>query len=174
MEPRADRFRRLLAPHHDRVAGFARSLCRSVSEGDDLFQDAMLHAFQKLDDLREDGAFRTWLYRIVITRHRSRSRRGFWRRLLPMPETPPEAGYRDWSPELAEANRRARHALARLPAEVREAIVLFEIEEWLVADIAALYKTSTSAIKSRLARGREQLRALYEAAPEGIHEPDHA
>lgn len=172
MEPRADRFRCLLAPHHDRALGFARSLCRSTGEGDDLFQDAMFQAFRKLDALRDDGAFRPWLYRIVINAHRSRCRRAFWRRLLPLPaddsdDPDAETLYRTegWTPNTAEANRRARAALARLPAVVREAIVLFEIEGWQVEEIAQLQGGSPSAVKSRLARGRAQLRALYDAEP---------
>ena len=172
MEHRADRFRRLLEPHHDRVLGFARSLTRATSEGDDLFQDAMLHAFKKLDALRDEADFRPWLYRIVINAHRSRCRLVFWRRLIPFAggdETAldDEQLYRTgtWSPGAADANRRARAALAKLPAEIREAIVLFEIEGWTVDEIAALNASSPSAIKSRLARGRARLRALYEEQP---------
>jgi RNA polymerase sigma-70 factor (ECF subfamily) len=171
MEHRADRFRRLLAPHHDRALSFARSLCRATKDGDDLFQDAMLRAFAKLDSLRDDAAFRPWLYQLLINVHRSRSRRPFWRRLLPLPEPTaddePAELYRTegWTPGAAEANRRARAALARLPAIVREAIVLFEIEGCQVDEIAQLQRCSISAVKSRLARGREQLRALYDAEP---------
>lgn len=171
MATRADRFRTLLASHHDRVLGFARSLCRSTAEGDDLFQDAMVHAFAKLDALRDDAAFRPWLYRIVINAHRSRARRAFWRRLIPLGDsgdvTDTEHLYRTegWTPNAAEANRRARAALAKLPAVTREAIVLYEIEEWQVDEIAALQRVSVSAVKSRLARGREKLRALYDEQP---------
>lgn len=172
MEARADRFRRLLAPHHDRVLAFARSLSRLTSEGDDLFQEATLHAYTKLDTLRDDAAFRSWLYRIVINSHRSRSRRVFWRRMLPFSSLPADDApidelYRDegWTPHAAEANRRARSALAKLPAEIREAIVLFEIEGFSVEEVAALQATSVPAIKSRLARGRVRLRALYDEQP---------
>lgn len=156
------------------MLGFARSLCRATAEGDDLFQDAMLHAFTKLDALRDDAAARSWLYRIVITKHRSRARRAFWRRLIPLADT--DADDRDpaveelyrteaWSPGAADANRRARAALARLPAAVREAIVLFEIEGWQVDEIATIQRSSASAVKSRLSRGRAQLRALYDDQP---------
>ena len=171
MEQRADRFRRLLEPHHDRALGFARSLCRATAEGDDLFQDAMLHAYTKLDALRDDTAFRPWLYRIVINAHRSRCRRLFWRRLIPFGDdgTIPDDDhlYRTeaWTPGAAEANRRARAALAKLPATIREAIVLFEIEGFGVDEIAAIQGGSISAIKSRLARGRVQLRELYDEQP---------
>ena len=60
MEERPQRFRRLIVPHHDRVHAFARSLCRSLAEGDDVFQEAMLRAFDKLDGLRDEAAFRVW------------------------------------------------------------------------------------------------------------------
>lgn len=171
MEGRAHRFRRLLEPHHDRVLGFARSLCRSTAEGDDLFQDAMMRAFTKLDACRDEAAFRPWLYRIVLNAHRSRCRRGFWRRLVPFglaSDLPiDETLYRTegWNPNAADANRRARRALARLPVEVRVAIVLFEIEGWSVDDIAAVQRCSASAVKSRLARGRTRLRELYDEQP---------
>lgn len=171
---KAERFRVLLEPLHDALLAFSRSLCRSLSEGDDLFQEAMLRSFTKLELLREDRAFRAWTYRIVISVHRSRARRAFWRRLVPFgaddatgDDDPSTSGhdYRaDWSPDAAEANRRARAALAQLPAAQREAIVLFEIEGWKVEEIAEVQRVSASAVKSRLARGRERMRELYGAS----------
>lgn len=180
---KAERFRTLIEPLHDRVLAFARCLCRSISDGDDLFQEAMLRTFTKLDTLRDDQAFRAWVYRIVISVHRSRARRSFWRRLLPLgtddaledDADPAHSGndYRSesWSPDAADANRRARAALAKLPAVQREAIVLFEIEGWQVEEIATLHRVSLSAVKSRLARGRERLRELYDAQPALVVEP---
>jgi RNA polymerase sigma-70 factor, ECF subfamily len=169
METRADRFRRLIEPLHDRVLGFARSLSRSTAEGDDLFQDAMVRAFGKLDALRDDSAFRPWLFRIVVTVHRSHCRRAFFRRVIPIGDATEtddnETLFRNeaWNPDAAEAHRRARKALAELGAAQREAIVLYEIEGFAVDEIAAIQRVSMSAVKSRLARGRERLRALYES-----------
>lgn len=172
MDAAGERFARLIEPVHDRALAFARCLCRSRSDGDDLFQEALLRGLTKLDALRDEAAFRPWLYRIIVTVHRSRSRRALWRRLLPLGDAtaPDDAGapgaidYRttDWSPDAAGATERARAALAVLPAVQREAIVLFEIEGWQVDEIAALHRVSSSAIKSRLARGRARLRAHYD------------
>ena len=174
MEAGTDRFRRLLEPVHAKALAFARALVRSRGEGDDLFHEALLRALIRIDSLRDDAAFRSWLYRIVITVHRNRCRRAFWRRFLPLGPLPdpdtsdPVANsgtdYRtvEWSPEAAEATRRARAALAKLPAAQREAIVLFEIEGWKVDEIAELHRVSASAIKSRLARGRDAMRVYYE------------
>jgi RNA polymerase sigma-70 factor, ECF subfamily len=170
-EPSAERLRRLIGPVHDRALGFARCLCRSRADGDDLYQEALMRALTKLETLRDDGAFRSWLYRVIVTVHRNRSRRAFWRRWLPLvdhvegdaAQAPAMLDYRttDWSPDAASATLRARAALARLSAREREAIVLFEIEGWQVDEIAALSGESASAVKSRLARGRQRLRAYY-------------
>ena len=169
-----ERLARLIEPVHDRALAFARCLCRSRADGDDLYQEALLRALTKLDALRDDAALRPWLYRIVITVHRNRARRAFWRRLLPLgdPAVSEEAAgtqpgavdYRtsDWSPDAAGASERARAALAVRPAVQREAIVLFELEDWQVDEIAALQRVSASAVKSRLARGRARLRAYYQ------------
>lgn len=168
-----ERFVRLIEPVHPRALAFARCLCRSRTDGDDLFQEASLRAFTRLDGLRDDGAFRSWLYRIVISVHRNRCRRSFWGRLVPFgdggaTEDGARAGHEqdyrasEWSPDAAEASQRARAALSRLPAVQREAIVLLEIEGWQVEEIAALQRVSASAVKSRLVRGRARLRAYYE------------
>ena len=173
MQPSSERLRRLIAPIHDRAVSFARGLCRSRADGDDLYQEALLRAMAKLDGLRDDAAFRPWLYRVVISVHRNRCRRAFWRRFVPLGEhedAPVSAAARgeldyrvsDWSPEAAEAAARARAALAVLSPEQRETIVLFEIEGWQVDEIAALHRVSPSAVKSRLVRGRDRLRAHYE------------
>jgi RNA polymerase sigma-70 factor (ECF subfamily) len=163
-----DRLHRLLAPVHDRALGFARHLCRSRADGDDLYQEAVLRALRKLSGLRDDAAFRPWLYRVIISVHRNRCRREFWRRLVPLDgggDAVAERDYRtEWSPAAARAADRARAALATLPAVQREAIVLFEVEGWQVDELAALYRVSASAIKSRLARGRAAMRAHYERA----------
>jgi RNA polymerase sigma-70 factor (ECF subfamily) len=173
MEPSQERLRRLIEPVHERALAFARCLCRSRADGDDLYQEALLRVLGKLDGLRDDASFRAWLYRVIVSVHRNRCRRAFWRRLLPLGDrsepdgqggAPVALDYRtsDWTPDAAEATERARAALAVLPAEQREAIVLFEIEGWQIDEIAELHRVSASAIKSRLARGRARLRAHYE------------
>ena len=166
-----------MEPLHVRCAAFARGLCRSRSDADDLYQESLLRAFTRLDALREEAAFRTWMYRIVISIHRNQVRKDFIRRLSPFhvarseshEGVSTETQYRtiDWSPGAAEAARRVRSALAALPAAQREAIVLFEIEGMLVGEIATIQGVSESAVKSRLARGRERMRDHY-----GIAKPD--
>src|SRR5262245_22436809 len=158
VETRPQRLRRLLEPIHDRAVAFSRSIAKSRADGDDLFQEALVRALAKLDGLRDDRAFRGWLYRVIISVHRNRYRRAFWQRLLPLTSEPAtETTHAD----ALGAAERARTALATLPHEQREAIVLHDIEGWRIEEIAELEGTSVSAIKSRLSRGRERLREVY-------------
>jgi RNA polymerase sigma factor (sigma-70 family) len=162
----------LLDPVHDQAVLFARRIARSSSDGDDLFQESLLRAAIKLPGLRERDRFRPWLYQIIVSVHRSRARRGFWRRLVSSsaPEVASavaaavgEDGARA-AEERAGADRAAR-ALAVLPPVQREAIVLFELEEHSIEEIAEIQRASISSVKSRLSRGRERLRRFYADVP---------
>ena len=157
----------LLTPIHARAARMARRLAGSAHDGDDLFQEAVLRALAALPALRDQGCFGPWFTTILLNVHRNRSRRGFWRRLVPLerdeaPALEPvgENGHA-WEEERLRAARASR-ALATLPAVQREAVVLFELEGYSIGEIAALQEVSPSAVKSRLARGRARLRRTYE------------
>ncbi len=160
------RFWRLFEPVHADAAATARRLCRSSSDGDDLFQEAVLRAYERLADLRSEDRFRSWFFAILLSIHRNRQKRAFWRRFVPWDtvfgeatEPRGECGL-DREEDHWRAERASR-ALARLPAVQREAVVLYEIDGYSVAEIAAMQGVSESAVKSRLARGRERLRRIY-------------
>ena len=157
----------LLRPFHDRAAATARRLSRSAEDGDDLFQEAVIRAYEKLSALRDESRFRPWFYSILLSVHRNRSRRGFWRRFFSLErndgksiDVASEDGA-TWEEERRGAERVSR-ALAGLPPEQREAVVLFELEGFSIEEIAALQRVSLSAVKSRLSRGRKRLRRHYE------------
>jgi RNA polymerase sigma-70 factor (ECF subfamily) len=154
----------LLEPIHESAVMTARRLSRTSGEGDDLYQEALLQAFRKLPSLRDESRFRSWFFAVLLSLHRSHSRRAFWKRFLPLEESSSEHVMPGWSAtEQDEAARadRASKALALLPAVQREAIVLFEMNRYSIAEIAQLQNVSESAVKSRLARARERLRGAY-------------
>ena len=157
----------LLEPVHRQAAATARRLCRSPSDGDDLYQEAVLRAFDKLDGLRDPSRFRSWFFAILLSRHRSRARRVSWSRLLPWRDAFPDGAGpvgedgAEWDAREDGAARAAR-ALATLVAEQREAVVLFEIDGYSIEEIADMQRASVPAVKSRLTRGRVRLRSWYE------------
>src|SRR5262245_63271319 len=82
--PSPARLLALLGPVHDGARRTARRLARSVAEGDDLFQEAALRALERLGDLRDEARFKAWFYQVLLSVHRNRARRAFWRRFLPL------------------------------------------------------------------------------------------
>ena len=172
MEPRSaeatwERLATLLGPIHPNAVATARRLTRSRSDGDDLYQESVLRAFAKLHTLRDESRFRSWFYATLLSRHRSRLRRVFWKRQVPLEnafsgehEPIGEDGAR-WQERLEQANRAAA-ALAALDAPQREVIVLFEIDGYTIEEVADMQRASISAVKSRLSRGRRKLRRFYE------------
>jgi RNA polymerase sigma-70 factor (ECF subfamily) len=157
----------LLRPFHDQAAATARHLSRSAEDGDDLFQETVIRAYEKISTLRDESRFRPWFYSVLLSVHRNRSRRGFWRRFLRLEasdgksiDMAGEDGV-SWDEERREAERVSR-ALAGLPPEQREAVVLFELDGFSIEETAAIQRVSLSAVKSRLSRARKRLRRHYE------------
>ena len=157
----------LLAPFHDAARLSTRRLCRNTMEGDDLFQEAVLRAFDKLETLRDESRFRAWFYAVLLSIHRSRSRWDFWRRFLPLEEIlstgfqPAGSDGRQQEDERLRAERASR-ALATLPAVQREAVVLHDIDGFSMEEIAGFQGVTVSAVKSRVSRARQRLRRHYE------------
>jgi RNA polymerase sigma-70 factor (ECF subfamily) len=150
----------LLAPLHDAARRTARRLSRCDADGDDLFHEAVLRALDRLPQLRDPTRFRSWFYAVLLSVHRARWRRRFWRRLIPFDDAPPRAAP-DWEEERARADRMA-HALAQLSPRLREAIVLSELDGFSLEEVASLQRATLSAVKSRVARARERLRRHYQ------------
>ena len=153
----------LLGPIHDDTQLFARRIAGSNAEGDDVFQEAVLRAANKLSSLRERAKFRSWMCSVIVSVHRTRCRRAFWKRLISRDDVAEPVGDDGsrWADDRASA-RRATAALASLSPPQREAIVLFELQGYSLDEIAEIQRTSLSSVKSRLTRGRDRLRVFYE------------
>jgi RNA polymerase sigma-70 factor, ECF subfamily len=162
-----ERLRKLLEPIHRSAIATARRLCRSRADGDDLYQESVLRAFEKLHTLRDEPRFRSWFYATLLSRHRSRSRRWFWKRQVPLEAAfaavgePAGEDGSEWQERIRGASRMSE-ALSTLDAAQREVIVLFEIDGYTIGEVAEMQRASVPAVKSRLSRGRRKLRRYYE------------
>lgn len=162
---RWDRLTRLLRPIHEQAVATARRLSRSIHDGDDLYQETVLRAHGKLEGLRDESKFRSWFFAVLLSMHRTRVRRPR-RESVSIEDT--LAGGNEpvgedgtlWDEERRRAERAAR-ALATLDPTQREAVVLHELDGFSVDEVAEMQQVTSSAVKSRLARGREKLRRFY-------------
>jgi len=152
------RFRSIVLPHLDAAYGYARWLTRDPVEAQDLAQEAMLRALRYFHSFRGEEA-RPWLLRIVRnTWIDLRKRNGAEKLPLEALETRAADGPDPEQSALAgDRRRQVAAALAALPAESREVLVLREIEDLSYKHIAAVLDLPIGTVMSRIARAREKL-----------------
>ncbi len=148
-------------------------LTEDAEEASDLTQETFLQTLKAIKSFRGDADLKTWLYRIAVNQSRNRFR--WWTRRrrektdsLDAPigesQTPlSETISGDFaSPEDAILRREREKVLTKalrdLPEVFREAVVLCDIEGLSYEEIAAALEINIGTVKSRIARGREELR----------------
>ncbi len=153
-------FSELVARYQDRIYRFLLRLTRSPDDALDLTQDTFMRAYQGLERWRSDALFKTWLFRIARNIAFDRLRRD---KLVEFVELDDDADMPDTAAgpeailETAQRYRLLEAALARLPAEHREVLLLREIEDMSYEDIAAVLNLNIGTVKSRIARARAAL-----------------
>jgi RNA polymerase sigma-70 factor (ECF subfamily) len=171
---RSRRFQQLALPHLDAAYNLARWLCGNASDAEDVVQEAFMRAFRFFDTFRGDSA-RPWLLAIVRrTWYTEWRRRASPQDMLEFDDTMDDAVFDGWSAGGAdpqallirdEDTRLVHEALAQLPVEYREVLILRELEEMGYREIAAVADLPIGTVMSRLARGRRKLAALLKATP---------
>ena len=144
------------------------AIYRLVGPGEDvrdLSQETLLKAYRGLRTFKKEARFSSWLYQIALNVCRDRMRRGRGRSYVSFDEltdggeSPGEAGRS--ALELIESrdlSRQVAAAVAALPVEQREVIVLKEYQGLTFVEIAEALDVPLSTVKTRLYRGLGQLR----------------
>jgi len=168
-----DAFEKLVQRHQTRLVGYLRGLTNTEVDAEDLAQEAFLRAYRSLKGFRGTSSFRTWLYQIAtnVFRHWLEKRRN---------QAPVNAGSIDAPPPgmdepvepMGEENPEAQHlqrdaidrALAQLPDDQREAVLLRDVEGFEYREIAEQLGVPLGTVESRIFRGRSRLKELLRAA----------
>jgi len=175
----AGAFEELVAERSGEIYGLLFRLTENGEEARDLTQETFLRAFQNIDRFRGEADVRTWIYRIAINQARNRFR--WWRRrrrdaTMSLDATPGEAGQNilatlaetSQNPEQQTLARERelvlRSALQRLALAYRETVILRDIEGFTYEEIAETLSINVGTVKSRLARGRQELREKLEGS----------
>jgi RNA polymerase sigma-70 factor (ECF subfamily) len=169
MDDRRDRFEAQVLPHLDAAYRFARWLCRSPTDADDIVQEAFLRAFRGFDKLRGTDV-KAWLLTIVRNCHATAAGQQQRRATVPLPEEHEQelrAASVDATPDpetisAAQDERRALERLvAALPEEHRTVLLLREMEDMSYREISAVTQVPIGTVMSRLARARAALRVKW-------------
>ena len=166
-----DAFAQLVMSHAERVYGALRRFGLDPDEADEVAQEVFVRAWRGLARFEERSQFSTWLYRIAF----NEAQRRLSRRPAPRAQPDPDRGADPIlavpeAPELGpdaqtlerEFEQALEEALDELPADWRAAVVLRDVEGLSTHDAAEIVGVREAAFKSRLHRGRMQLRTLLE------------
>jgi RNA polymerase sigma factor (sigma-70 family) len=157
----------LLYRHADDLYRFCRYLVANRQDAEDICQESLLRAIDRLDSLEHGAAFRGWLFRIArnvavdLFRHRKRNCALVEGEVTPLPlkvEGPQEAV------EVGEDHQIVGRALSRLAQRQRRVLLLREVEGLSYADIGKRLDVSHSAVETLLYRARRRLREEYARA----------
>ena len=163
-----------LVNHFERpVYSLCYRLLGDAEDARDAAQETFLKVYRGVSSFRGESGLKTWIYRIAI--NQAMNQRRWWRRRhrdetvsldlsrndsdttlgnsLPAPLASPEQ-----MAIAGERERRIMSALAEIKQEYRVALILREIEELSYEEIAETLGISIGTVKSRIARGREELR----------------
>ena len=181
LSERKRRFEQSVLPHFNAAYNLARWLTRNDQDAHDVVQDAVLRAYRFFDGLR--GEPKPWLLAIVrnscftwLKANRPEDTVGFndaIAELLPADDDGPEVQ------AARNGDRRTLNAaIATLPAQFREVLILRELEDLSYKDIARIAGVPIGTVMSRLARARrllaESLRATFNISATQLSEPSAA
>lgn len=169
----ADAFDLLITRYSADIYALLHRLTGDPDDAGDLTQETFLSALKAIKGFRGDSELRTWLFRIAVNHSRNRFR--WWKRRkgektisldAPIGDGSSNVGdmiaHRSVDPEEITLRREReagiKRALADMPDIFREAIVLCDIEGMSYDEISRTLDISIGTVKSRVARGREDLR----------------
>jgi len=157
-------WRDLVSRHTRRVFGLAYRFVGRVDEAEDLTQEIFVKVYQTMDRYRpDDGLFTSWLMAVARNQaidHYRRRRQEHLRR-VEAPEVLEDAPSGDESPlrtlEREERVKLVHRGLRALPTELREVLILFDLQGVPYEEIAGLLGVPLGTVKSRINRGRLEL-----------------
>ncbi|MGM0584923.1 MAG: sigma-70 family RNA polymerase sigma factor [Pseudomonadota bacterium] len=166
-------FRAQLVDQLPALRAFARTLARDASQADDLTQEAMLKAWANRHRYQEGTNLRAWLFTILRNTFYSE----FRKRRREVADVDGEHAARLTtrpSQEHAMALREFETALARLPVEQREALVLVGAAGMAYDEAAQVIGVAVGTVKSRVSRARAALSAILDVNDAGDLVSDRA
>ena len=169
MQDDSDVFERIVRPHFDRLYRLAWRLTGARDEAEDLFQEVLIKAFGKLDQMLRIEEPGSWLSRMMYNLFVDRHRRYARQRLVVVDEGQlPGAGVLEFAgddnPERdtqrVEQLEALDEALSQLSDEHRIVVLLHDTDGYKLEEIQELMGIPVGTVKSRLHRARARLRQL--------------
>lgn len=148
-----DAFTRLMKSQMQNMYKTAGAILINDEDIADAVSETILACWENIKSLKEDRFFKTWMTRILVNKCNDIIRKKQYYLDYDMPEEP----YNDTGFENAEW----KEALSTISEKYRLVMVLYYIEGFNTGDISGILDIPEGTVRSRLARGREQLAGAY-------------
>lgn len=148
-----DAFTRLMKSQMQNMYKTAGAILINDEDIADAVSETILACWENMHSLKEDRFFKTWMTRILVNKCNDIIRKKQYYLDYDMPEEP----YNDTGFENAEW----KEALSTISEKYRLVMVLYYIEGFSTGDISGILDIPEGTVRSRLARGREQLAGAY-------------
>ncbi len=157
----------LIERHQTLVYRLALGVLASREEAEDATQEALMAMLASLPRFRGDSRFSTWLYRLTLNTCLKRKPRRNRPQVEPLPpDAPAITDAEDARPDVQASRRWLRARVARFLAALSETyrlpVVLSDALDLPAVEVARVLNLSLPAVKARLSRGRQRLRAEIE------------
>jgi RNA polymerase sigma-70 factor (ECF subfamily) len=162
-----ERFLALIEDIRPELHRYCARMTGSRVEGEDVVQEALARAYYALSTMESIPPLRPWLFRIAHNKALDWLRRYETRNVVSLEETGPEtiAAIEDEDPvERSEAASLALAYFVRLPPGPRSAVILKDVLDHSIREIATLLEMTEPAVKAALHRGRKAFQSI---APSG-------
>jgi len=159
LESKQDKFTNLIKPLMPRLERFALAMSRNRDEAADITGETIMLAYESFDKLKDEKAFLSFLFTIASRVYKKRQRTFIRFRVDDKQDT--DALYcNSLPPDVSMDIQILYEAMDKLPAKLKEAILLFEILGFSYKEICEIQGARLSSVKMRIARGRKKLKAL--------------
>ena len=142
------------------MRAFARSLCNNTSEAEDLAQDALAKAWASRSSFTIGTNMKAWTFMILRNQFYSEKRRS-WRSTQLDPETAERTLVAVTNPTAGLELDELRRALAMLPDDQREALILIGAGGLSYEEASEICGVAVGTVKSRVSRARDRLALIY-------------
>jgi RNA polymerase sigma-70 factor (ECF subfamily) len=154
-------FNSLMRRHEDKTYALCYRMMGNRADALDALQDTFVAVFRRADNFRGESAFSTWLYRVAANSCKDALRKK-GRSPIPQEEISTVDDRGPGVEEQVALRMDLAQALAQLPDEYREAVVMHDIGGVPYDEIATLTGAAIGTVKSRISRGRRKLAGLLE------------